>query len=219
LYAAGEEGEQREPQRRNRCTAPSGSAAAPPRPGEPGTTLFHTRSSQRRGAAQACACTLCNQCAGVKILLIEDDAETADYVARGLEQEGHVIDRASTGPDGLFLAGGEPYDLMIIDRRLPGLDGLAIVKMIRSAGVQTPVLFLTTRSSIEDRVAGLDAGADDYLVKPFAFAELVARVTALGRRPRGTALGTTLKVGDLELDQPSRVVKRAGRMIDLQPRE
>lgn len=155
----------------------------------------------------------------MKILVIEDDTETAEYVAHGLEQEGHVVDRAATGRDGLFLAGSEPYDLLIVDRMLPGLDGMAIVKTIRSAGVQTPVLFLTTRSSVGDRVAGLDAGGDDYLVKPFAFAELVARVSALGRRPRGATHGTNLKVGDLELEQSSRVVKRAGRSIELQPRE
>ena len=155
----------------------------------------------------------------MKILVIEDDAETAEYVALGLEQDGHVVDRAGTGRDGLYLASHEPYDLMIVDRMLPGLDGLAIVKAIRRAGIGTPVLFLTTRSSIEDRVAGLDAGGDDYLVKPFAFSELVARVSALGRRPRGTVLGTTLNVGDLELDQAAHVVKRAGRPIDLQPRE
>ena len=144
----------------------------------------------------------------MKILVIEDDAETAEYVARGLEQEGHVVDRATNGEDGMFLAGSEPYDLMIIDRMLPGLDGLTIVKRIRSASVHTPVLFLTTRSSTEDRVAGLDAGGDDYLVKPFAFAELVARVAALGRRPRTAFFGRTLKVGDLELNQASRVVTR-----------
>jgi two-component system, OmpR family, response regulator len=155
----------------------------------------------------------------VKILVIEDDAETAEYVGRGLEQEGHVVDRATNGEDGLFLAGSEPYDLMIIDRMLPGLDGLTIVKRIRRASVHTPVLFLTTRSGIEDRVAGLDAGGDDYLVKPFAFAELVARVAALGRRPRTALFGRTLKVGDLELDQASRVVTRGGRLIELRPRE
>jgi two-component system, OmpR family, response regulator len=155
----------------------------------------------------------------LKILVVEDDTETAEYVARGLEQEGHVVDRAATGQDGVFLAGGEPYDLLIIDRMLPGLDGLALVKAIRATGIQTPVLFLTTRSSIEDRVAGLDAGGDDYLVKPFAFAELVARVTALGRRPRAARLGTVLKVADLALDQASRTVRRAGALIELQPRE
>jgi two-component system OmpR family response regulator len=155
----------------------------------------------------------------VKILVIEDDPETAAYVAQGLKEQGHVVDRAATGPDGLFLAGGEPYDLMIVDRMLPGLDGLQIVKAIRSAGVMTPVLFLTTRSGIADRVAGLDAGADDYLVKPFAFAELVARVAALGRRPRSVVVETLLKVGDLELDPAARAVSRAGKRIELQPRE
>ena len=155
----------------------------------------------------------------MKILVIEDDAESANYVCRGLEQEGHVVDHAATGPDGLVFAGSAPYDLLVVDRMLPGLDGLAIVKALRATGVQTPVLFLTTRSSIEDRVAGLDAGGDDYLIKPFAFAELVARVSALGRRPRDTALGATLVVADLELDPVGHVVRRAGRVIELQPRE
>lgn len=155
----------------------------------------------------------------MKILVVEDDPETAAYVANGLKQEGHVVDRAATGQDGLFLAGHEPYDLLIVDRMLPGLDGIAIVKAIRSAGIHTPVLFLTTRSSIADRVAGLNAGGDDYLIKPFAFAELAARITALGRRPRAATLETMLTVGDLELDHVTRVVKRGGRVIDLQPRE
>jgi two-component system OmpR family response regulator len=155
----------------------------------------------------------------MKILVIEDDAESADYVCRGLEQEGHVVDHVATGPHGLVLAGSAPYDLLVVDRMLPGLDGLAIVKTLRATGVKTPVLFLTTRSSIEDRVAGLDAGGDDYLIKPFAFAELVARVSALGRRPRDTALTATLAVADLELDPVGHVVRRAGRVIELQPRE
>jgi two-component system OmpR family response regulator len=155
----------------------------------------------------------------VKILLIEDDVETAEYLARGLTEEGHVIDRAATGRDGLFLAGSEPYDLLIVDRMLPGTDGLSIVKAVRQVGIETPVLFLTTRSSIEDRVQGLEAGGDDYLVKPFAFAELVARVNALGRRPRKAATETTLRVDDLEIDLTGRAVRRAGRRIELQPRE
>lgn len=155
----------------------------------------------------------------MKILVIEDDTETAEYVARGLTQEGHVVDRAATGQDGLFLASSEPYDLLIVDRMLPGLDGIIIVKSIRAKGVQTPVLFLTTRNAVSDRVQGLEAGADDYLIKPFAFAELVARVTALGRRPRTAMLGTTLTVSDLQLDQASRTVQRSGTPIELQPRE
>jgi two-component system OmpR family response regulator len=155
----------------------------------------------------------------VKILVIEDDAETAAYVANGLSEAGHVVDRAATGADGLFLAQGEPYDLLIVDRMLPGLDGLAIVKAARAAGIVTPVLFLTTRGSIADRVAGLEAGGDDYLIKPFAFAELAARVTALGRRPRTARTETRLAVGDLELDLAGRTVRRAGKRIELQPRE
>jgi len=155
----------------------------------------------------------------VKILLIEDDVETGEYLARGLTEEGHVIDRAVTGRDGLFLAVSEPYDLLIVDRMLPGSDGLAIVKAVRGSGIETPVLFLTTRSSIEDRVAGLEAGGDDYLVKPFAFAELVARVNALGRRPRSASLEKVIRVADLELDLAGRSVRRGGKRIELQPRE
>jgi two-component system OmpR family response regulator len=155
----------------------------------------------------------------MKLLLIEDDLESAEYVRRGLEQQGHVVDHAATGPDGYCLSFTQPYDLMIVDWMLPGLDGLAIVKALRKSGVQAPVLFLTTRSGIEDRVAGLDAGGDDYLVKPFAFAELIARVSALGRRPRQALCGTVLRLDDLELDQLGRTVRRAGRAIELQPRE
>ena len=155
----------------------------------------------------------------MKILLIEDDVETGEYLARGLTEEGHVIDRAVTGRDGLFLAVSEPYDLLIVDRMLPGSDGLAIVKAVRGSGIETPVLFLTTRSSIEDRVAGLEAGGDDYLVKPFAFAELVARVNALGRRPRSASLEKVIRVADLELDLAGRSVRRGGKRIELQPRE
>jgi CheY-like chemotaxis protein len=137
---------------------------------------------------------------GMKILIIEDDAKTAAYVANGFEEHGHVVDQAANGRDGLFLAAGEPYDLLIVDRMLPGLDGLAVVKTIRSAGVKTPVLFLTTLGGIDDRVEGLEAGGDDYLVKPFALAELVARVNALVRRPPMTAVNTVLNVADLEMN-------------------
>src|SRR6266852_3243272 len=119
----------------------------------------------------------------MKVLLIEDDARTSAYIKRGLAEHGHVIDIAANGRDGLFLAAGEPYDVMIVDRLLPGLDGLGVVKTIRGAGVQTPVLFLTAVDGVDDRVEGLEAGGDDYLVKPFAFTELAARVNALGRRP------------------------------------
>jgi len=155
----------------------------------------------------------------MKILLIEDDGDTATFIAHGLREQGHTADHAANGRDGLFLAAGEHYDLMIVDRMLPGLDGLGIVKTIRGAGVQTPVLFLTTMDSIDDRVAGLEAGGDDYLVKPFAFAELLARLNALARRPPLGAVETVLRVADLEIDLLKRSVTRAGQRIDLQPQE
>jgi two-component system, OmpR family, response regulator len=154
----------------------------------------------------------------MKLLLIEDDVKTSAYVKRGLEEQGHVVDTAANGRDGLFLGAGEPYDVMIVDRMLPGLDGLGIVKTLRGAGVTTPVLFLTTLDDIGDRVEGLQAG-DDYLVKPFAFAELHARINALARRPPMQQVTTVLRVADLEMDLISRKVRRAGKEIDLQPRE
>jgi two-component system OmpR family response regulator len=155
----------------------------------------------------------------MKLLVIEDDTETGSYLKKGLEQQGHVVDVAANGRDGLFLAAGETYEVMIVDRRLPGLDGLGVVKTVRGAGVKTPVLFLTTMAGVGDRVEGLEAGGDDYLVKPFAFAELLARVNALARRPPMTQVETVLKVADLEMDLIGRKVRRAGRGIDLQPRE
>jgi two-component system OmpR family response regulator len=155
----------------------------------------------------------------MKVLVIEDDRETGAYVKKGLQEHGHVVDLAATGRDGLFLAAGETYDVIIADRRLPGLDGLSIVKTIRGAGVKTPVLFLTTMSGVGDRVEGLEAGADDYLVKPFAFAELIARLNALTRRPPMVATETVLRVADLEMDLIARKVRRTGQEIDLQPRE
>jgi len=129
-----------------------------------------------------------------------------------------VVDAAGNGRDGLFLAAGEAYDVMIVDRMLPGLDGLGIVKTVRAAGVTTPVLFLTTMGGIEDRVEGLAVG-DDYLVKPFAFAELMARINALARRPPIAQVQTVLRVADLEMDLIGRKVRRAHLEIDLQPRE
>jgi two-component system, OmpR family, response regulator len=155
----------------------------------------------------------------VKILIVEDDAETASYVAAGLGEYGHVVDRAQNGRDGLFLAAGQTYDVMIVDRMLPGLDGLSLVKTVRSAGVGTPVLFLTTLGGIDDRVAGLEAGGDDYLVKPFAFAELNARLNALVRRPAMAPVETVLRIADLEMDLLKRTATRGGQDLDLQPRE
>ena len=155
----------------------------------------------------------------MKILLIEDDQETSDYIARGLREQGHVIDLASNGTDGLFLATTGDYDLLIVDRMIPGTDGLGVVRTLRGTGVRTPVLFLTALGGVGDRVRGLDAGADDYLAKPFAFAELFARINALARRPPLVETQTVLCVGDLEMDLLKRAVSRAGKSIDLQPRE
>jgi two-component system OmpR family response regulator len=155
----------------------------------------------------------------LRILLIEDDAETADYVANGLREEGHLIARAADGNDALVSAMSEAFDLLIVDRMIPGLDGLKLVRTLRAAGHDAPVLFLTALGGVEDRVGGLNAGGDDYLVKPFAFSELSARVAALGRRPRTAAAETVLRVLDLELDLLARTVKRRGELIELQPRE
>ena len=155
----------------------------------------------------------------MKILLVEDDAKMAAYTSNGLVRAGHVVDKAETGRDGLFLATGESYDLLIVDRMLPGFDGLSLVKAVRSAGFRVPILFLTTMGGIDDRVEGLEAGADDYLVKPFAFAELAARVNALARRPPLSNPSTVFKVADLEMDVVKRTVSRGGVPIALQPRE
>lgn len=155
----------------------------------------------------------------MNILLIEDDRETAEYVANGLKEEGHLIARAAGGAEGLVCATDETFDLLIVDRMLPGIDGLQLVKTLRAAGHETPVLFLTALGGVEDRVRGLNAGGDDYLVKPFAFSELAARVAALGRRPRTAAPETSLRVFDLELDPVSRTVRRGGELIPLQARE
>ena len=155
----------------------------------------------------------------MRVLVVEDDAETAAYIVDGLKQGGHLADHVADGRDALMLATSNPYDVMVVDRMLPGLEGLALVKTIRGSGVQTPVLFLTARGGIDDRVAGLDAGGDDYLVKPFAFSELNARLAALARRPPLAQPETKLRVADLEIDLLGRHVKRGALNIDLQPRE
>ncbi len=156
---------------------------------------------------------------GMKLLLIEDDERMAEFILRGLKEHGHVAEHAANGKDGLFLAASEKYDAVIADRMLPGLDGLSIVKMLRATGNHVPTLFLTTMCGIDDRVEGLEAGADDYLVKPFAFAELLARLGALMRRPPVNDVKTTLRVGELEIDLLKRIVTRAGKVVDLQPQE
>jgi two-component system, OmpR family, response regulator len=155
----------------------------------------------------------------MRILLLEDDANTAAYISKGLEEEGHTVDHIPDGRDAVAPAIRESYDVIILDRMLPNLDGLAVIKTIRSAGCRVPVLFLTALGGVDDRVEGLDAGGDDYLVKPFAFSELLARVNALARRPHTKGEETRLKVGDLEVDLVSRRVSRGGDTIDLQPRE
>ena len=155
----------------------------------------------------------------MKLLVVEDDAETGAWLKRALGEAGHTVDLAAAGRDGLLLAAGEAYDVIVLDRMLPGIDGLAILRTIRAAKVRTPVLLLTAMGGIDDRVEGLEAGGDDYLVKPFAFAELLARVAALARRPPPQDVPTVLKVADLEMDLLARTVRRAGERIELQPRE
>ncbi len=155
----------------------------------------------------------------MKILLVEDDHETAAYVMRGLVEEGHTVDHSEHGSDGLVLASANEYDVLVIDRMLPGLDGLALVKTLRGAGSKAPVLFLTALGGVDDRVEGLEAGGDDYVIKPFAFSELNARINALARRPPLQKEERQLKIADLELDVISRTVKRAGQTIDLPPRQ
>jgi two-component system OmpR family response regulator len=155
----------------------------------------------------------------MRLLLIEDDRATADYVARGFAEQGHVCDRLENGRDGLLRATRGDYDVLILDRMLPGLDGLSVLKALRAAGSRVPVLLLTAVGGVDDRVEGLEAGADDYLVKPFAFSELSARVNALARRPPVQTEKTVLKVHDLELDLLARTVRRGGVALDLLPKE
>lgn len=155
----------------------------------------------------------------MKVLVIEDDPETAAYVARGLREHGHVVDVALSGQDGLFLATGGGHDVLVVDRLLPGLDGLGLVRALRETGIKAPVLFLTALGGVGDRVKGLEAGGDDYLAKPFAFAELHARLQALARRPPLSDVQTVLRIADLELDLLRRTVTRAGERVELQPRE
>jgi two-component system OmpR family response regulator len=155
----------------------------------------------------------------MRILIIEDDAQTADYMAKGLGEAGHVVDRAGDGRDGLYMASSGDYDAVVLDRMLPQLDGLKVLEALRAANIHTPVLILSALGQVDDRVGGLRAGGDDYLTKPFAFSELLARIESMTRRRAASAPETTLTVGDLTLDRLSRKVTRAGQSIDLQPRE
>ena len=157
-----------------------------------------------------------------KILCVEDDATTADYIAKGLGEAGYTVDIARDGRDGLFQASDGSYDAIVLDRMLPGMDGLAVLAALRAAGVKTPVVMLSALASLDERVRGLHAGSDDYLTKPFAFAELLARIEAVRRRAGSANAETTvtkLAFDDLEIDLLSRRVTRSGRKIDLQPRE
>lgn len=158
-----------------------------------------------------------------KILIVEDDTATAAYVAKGLAEAGFTVEQAGDGRDGLFLASDGLFDAIVADRMLPGLDGLAMIAAIRAAGVGTPVLVLSALGTVDDRIAGLDAGADDYLPKPFAFSELLARVSALLRRAGSTASAgpaqSRLVVDDLEVDLIARTVTRQGRQIAIGGRE
>jgi len=156
----------------------------------------------------------------MRVLVVEDDSQVAAYLVKGLKEQGHNVDHAADGKNGLFLATSEDYDAMIIDRMLPELDGLTIVKSVRAASKTTPMLILSALGDVDARVEGLRAGGDDYLTKPFAFSELLARLDALLRRGRQSpAAETTLRVADLELDKLTRTVKRGGHVIALQPRE
>jgi two-component system OmpR family response regulator len=156
----------------------------------------------------------------MRILLVEDDPTVAGFVVKGLREAGHVVEHADNGRDGLFMAASEAFDTIILDRMLPGgIDGIRLLETLRSQNNATPVLLLSALAQVDERVAGLKAGGDDYLTKPFAFSELLARVEALTRRGKAEGPQTKLVVGDLEMDLLSRTVRRAGQKIDLQPRE
>ena len=155
----------------------------------------------------------------MRILVVEDDAEAATAMVRGLSEAGHEVTHAVDGAFGLLESQKGGYDVYVVDRMMPRLDGVGMVEMVRKGGDQTPVLFLSALGEVEDRVTGLKAGADDYLVKPYAFAELIARVEALSRRRETGSVQTMLRVGELEMDLIGRAVHRQGKEIDLQPRE
>src|SRR5579859_969084 len=156
----------------------------------------------------------------MKVLLVEDNERVANFVIKGLREAGHTVDHADNARDGMFLTVGERYDTIIMDRMLPGeIDGLAIIEALRKTGNQTPVLILSALSDVDERIRGLRSGGDDYLTKPFAFGELLARLDALSRRSQGSATQTVLEVGDLRIDLLSRKAMRGERSISLQPRE
>jgi two-component system, OmpR family, response regulator len=156
----------------------------------------------------------------MKILCVEDNERVARFVKKGLIEAGHTVDHADNGRDGMFLAASEPYDVIIMDRMLPGnIDGLGIIEAVRKAGNKTPILILSALSDVDDRIRGLKSGGDDYLVKPFAFGELLARIDALVRRSQESHVETTLVLDDLHVNLVSRKVTRGGKTVSLQPRE
>ncbi|MDO5370974.1 response regulator transcription factor [Paracoccus sp. (in: a-proteobacteria)] len=155
----------------------------------------------------------------MRILVIEDDRTTGDYILQGLKQEGHTADLCRSGREGLIAAQTNDFDVLVVDRMLPDLDGLSLIRTLRAAKNLTPAIFLTALGGVDDRIEGLNAGGDDYLVKPFAFGELSARINALARRPRMREAETVLSAGDLRMDLIRRRVTRAGIEIDLLPRE
>jgi two-component system, OmpR family, response regulator len=156
----------------------------------------------------------------MKLLLVEDNERVTRFVLKGLQEAGHTVDHADNGREGMFLAASEPYDVIVMDRMLPGnIDGLAIIEALRKAGNRTPILILSALSDVDERIKGLKSGGDDYLTKPFAFGELLARLDALCRRTQGSNTQTTLDVGDLHIDLLSRKAMRGSRQIVLQPQE
>jgi len=155
----------------------------------------------------------------MRVLHIEDDDRTAEFIAKGLKENGHTVERVADGQDGLHFALEEDFDAVIVDRMLPGVDGLAVIRRMRDAGRRTPALVLSALGEVDDRVEGLRAGGDDYLVKPFAFSELLARLDALVRRGESGQSQTRLRVADLEMDLLAHKVRRSGQEIELQPRE
>jgi two-component system OmpR family response regulator len=156
----------------------------------------------------------------MKVLLVEDNERVTRFVLKGLQEAGHTADHADNGREGMFLAASEPYDVIVMDRMLPGkIDGLAIIEALRKSGNRTPILILSALSDVDERIRGLKSGGDDYLTKPFAFGELLARLDALCRRGQGSSTQTTLDVGDLHVDLLSRKAVRGARSIALQPQE
>lgn len=155
----------------------------------------------------------------MRILVVEDDPKIASFVVKGLKQSGYAVDHCLDGDEGHSLAAAVPYDAAVVDVMLPGMDGLSLVQRLRKDGVRTPVIFLSAKAAVDDRIRGLQAGGDDYLTKPFAFSELLARVQALIRRASQSAEPTRLELGDLSVDLLTREVRRGGQLLELQPRE